>query len=219
MPPRTSFHYHHRRRERGVALLLTLAILVLLTIFVVAYTVMARLEVYSARSSLEGERAQYLGGIAIDDVVAKLRDNIPLNEPWAVGPGQLCYYNSSTATWTTINLFSGAAASSTTGTVALNAALPGESTSYPIMPVNNEYPTPNAMVVAWINVLQDGTRSIDSGYSPSKNNPIVGRYAYWVDTETSKVNLNTAGNAKTTYNFVSGAGDIENLTAHPSRVD
>ncbi len=123
----------------------------------------------------------------------------------------------------------------TTGTVDLNAPLLGESSQYPIIPINKEYPTSASMPVAWVNVLQNGTRSID-GYSPTASNPIVGRYAYWVDTETSKVNLNTAGNANyngqgqqepyalycptgipSTANAFTG--DVQNLSGDPSRVD
>ncbi len=62
------------------------------------------------------------------------------------------------------------------------------------------------MPVRWIYVLQDGTLTTpqpgtgltakwsEGNYkSPSKENPIVGRIAFWADDETSKVNLNTAG--------------------------
>lgn len=201
--------------NRGAALIITLSILLILTIIAVTYSAMTRLEIFSARSAYENERARNIGAIAIDDVVAKLRDNIPGNKPWACSPGMLCVYTN--ATWKIIPLYSGT--SSANGTVALNAALPGANTKYPIIPKNSEYPSPDAMRVAWINVLQDGTRSTDSDYAPSATNPIVGRYAYWVDTETSKVNLNTAGKAQTTYNFNAGTGDMQNLSGHPSRVD
>jgi len=48
------------------------------------------------------------------------------------------------------------------------------------------------MLVKWIYVRQDGT--IDTAENPSVNmsNPIVGRYAYWTDDESSKVNYNIA---------------------------
>ena len=65
------------------------------------------------------------------------------------------------------------------------------------------------MPVRWVYILQDGTLSAPvtgsgssgtgakfptTGYkAPSKENPIVGRIAFWTDDETCKVNLNTAG--------------------------
>lgn len=59
------------------------------------------------------------------------------------------------------------------------------------------------MPVRWMYMLQDGTlgtvdehgRFLSStpGVEPSRDNPIVGRFAWWVDDETCKVNVNTAG--------------------------
>ena len=61
------------------------------------------------------------------------------------------------------------------------------------------------MPVRWIYVLQDGTLSAPSSADgtgqtatwtgarkPAKDNPIVGRIAFWTDDDTSKVNINTA---------------------------
>jgi len=205
------------RSQNGIALIITLTVLVLITITVVGYITIARLEGTSARSALDAERAKLFGDMALNDVAAKLRDNITTDKPWAAAPGRLCVLKNNA--WSQIALHSGLAAGSTTGTVSLNSPIVGETSKYPIVPKNNEFPNPDPMTVAWINVLQDGTRSIDSGYNPTQANPIVGRYAYWVDTETSKVNLNTAGKAQKTYSFNSGLGDMQNLTAHPSRVD
>jgi uncharacterized protein (TIGR02600 family) len=78
--------------------------------------------------------------------------------------------------------------------------------------LGNEAPMP----VRWIYVLRDGTltapipvannpggskgkiakwRAISGSKAgvPNKNNPIVGRIAFWADDETSKLNINTAG--------------------------
>ncbi len=68
---------------------------------------------------------------------------------------------------------------------------------------------PAAMPVAWMYVLKDGTLTTPSGSSsdgrtaswdsvsdtalkPSKTNPIVGRFAFWTDDESCKLNVNTA---------------------------
>lgn len=57
------------------------------------------------------------------------------------------------------------------------------------------------MPVKWLYVLEDGQMVAGSGASgstvtvagASATNPIVGRVAFWTDDETSKVNVNTAG--------------------------
>ncbi len=67
---------------------------------------------------------------------------------------------------------------------------------------------PAPMPVVWMYVLKDGTLTVPSEASadgksvewkgmsparmPSRQNPIVGRYAFWTDDETCKLNLNTS---------------------------
>jgi uncharacterized protein (TIGR02600 family) len=62
---------------------------------------------------------------------------------------------------------------------------------------------PVPMPTQWMYVLEDGALVSPSGVSgstatfsgantPTKDNPIVGRIAFWTDDETSKVNINTA---------------------------
>ena len=77
------------------------------------------------------------------------------------------------------------------------------STGASLSPTN----TPVPMPVKWIYVLQDGTllsAAVSSpgskdvvvgtgSLAPTVANPIVGRIAFWTDDETSKVNINTAG--------------------------
>ena len=62
---------------------------------------------------------------------------------------------------------------------------------------------PVPMPVKWVYVLQDGTLTMpQSGTnkvavwsgpgSPTATNPIVGRFSYWIDDETCKLNVNTS---------------------------
>jgi len=71
-------------------------------------------------------------------------------------------------------------------------------------PVLNPNPAP--MPVRWIYVLRDGSMAVPTdardGLSnfggstkPTKDNPIVGRIAFWADDECSKLNINTASEA------------------------
>ena len=222
--------------EGGSALVITLAFLLLITVLVVSLISVITLERADTHSSFENQRSREFGNMALDEVVATLRDNIPTNTVWAAAPGQLSVYTN--GTFTLIPLYSGAAPGTTAGTgqVDLNAPLLSAATNveqYPIVPINSEYPNQTPMPVAWVDVLADGTQVHSTGgASPTAGNqanPVVGRYAYWVDTETSKVNLNTAGKGQTIYNFNTSTNssgktdmstnDSQNLTGAPSRVD
>ncbi len=64
---------------------------------------------------------------------------------------------------------------------------------------------PAPMAVRWLYILHDGQLTLPSATSgneasfsgstiqPSKDNPIVGRVAFWTDDESTKININTAG--------------------------
>ena len=52
--------------------------------------------------------------------------------------------------------------------------------NYPIIPTGEE------LRATWVNVLQDPSTPA------SVTNPIVGRYAFWMDDENAKININTA---------------------------
>ncbi|MFT5467217.1 MAG: hypothetical protein ACI8UO_002321 [Verrucomicrobiales bacterium] len=67
---------------------------------------------------------------------------------------------------------------------------------------SNGFTNPVPMPVRWLYMLKDGNVIVPSsgdetitrfsGQKPSKQNPIVGRVAFWTDDETAKVNINTA---------------------------
>ena len=69
-----------------------------------------------------------------------------------------------------------------------------------------DHPIP--MPVRWLYVLEDGSLALPGGGGegtiakfsgenrPTKDNPIVGRIAFWTDDETSKVNINTASEGR-----------------------
>ncbi len=73
----------------------------------------------------------------------------------------------------------------------------GVNTSAASNGINMRLPMP----VQWLYFLRDGNTGVvdgggewlGSGVGPSKENPIVGRVAFWTDDETCKVNINTAG--------------------------
>jgi uncharacterized protein (TIGR02600 family) len=107
---------------------------------------------------------------------------------------------------------------------------------------------PAMMPARWLYVLRDGTltpapepsgsegklswgTAEDLASRPSKENPIVGRVAFWTDDETAKINVNTAsegtfwdrpwggsGNAEENNfaNFIPGQGEYQRYAGHPA---
>jgi type II secretory pathway pseudopilin PulG len=72
----------------------------------------------------------------------------------------------------------------------VNAVTPGSSQVPGLSSDTNSVQMP----VAWIYELQDGTLGTPS--TATASNPIVGRIAFWTDDETSKIDINTAGEAR-----------------------
>lgn len=66
---------------------------------------------------------------------------------------------------------------------------------YPIRGVSVTSGTPPQCLVDWVNVLKDPTQPA------SKTNPIVGRYGFWIDDESAKVNINMAYGKPSTINL------------------
>ena len=56
-------------------------------------------------------------------------------------------------------------------------------------------PSPTPYRAQWINVLTDPTLPQQPDPTQAGYNPIIGRYAYWVEDETSKLDISTVGNA------------------------
>lgn len=83
-----------------------------------------------------------------------------------------------------------------------------EATDPTLPPQGGKSGNPAPMPVAWIYVLKDGTLTTPTGtrdagraatwtgadpaFAPNRENPIVGRIAFWTDDETCKLNVNTA---------------------------
>jgi uncharacterized protein (TIGR02600 family) len=85
------------------------------------------------------------------------------------------------------------------------------------------------MPVAWLYEMQDGTLGLPS--AATATNPIVGRIAFWTDDETSKIDINTAGEGSpwntprsdssddTNYAGMQPAsGEFERYPGHPAGV-
>ena len=155
---------NRHRDERGVALILTLAILVLVTILVVAFAISMRIENSAALAFSDQIRAREMALAGIDAAVMQLRTATPQITPttsYITAPGLILTRTNGVGF--SVSMYSMGA----NGSCDLNAGAR-------ITGITTTNITAN-----WINYTwgQPG---------------LVGRYAYWVDDDASKVNINTA---------------------------
>ena len=188
-------------RRRGSALLISLAFLVIIAILVVGLAESMRLERSSSRTHLDRNRAMDFARMGVELVVGQLHSTIAnTNVNWVSSPGRISF-SSSWANPLTSNsdLYSGLGNTNLAGTLRapdLNARLLSVTgTNHLIIDRTKDPADPASGVVAlslrWIYVRQDGTQ--DPADSPIiTNNPIIGRFAYWADDESSKINYNMA---------------------------
>jgi hypothetical protein len=162
--------------ESGVALIVTLAVLAIALLLVLGFTVSMRTEQIAARNFTQVAFAKQLTHAAIEDAIFLIKTNTPVITPtkyWVSQPGRIVSRGVGAPTL----LFS---TNSAGGTVNLNA-------DNSIVPANAEYPNPSdrQILVEWITVGANGQAA-------SAANPIIGRYAFWVDDEGAKININSA---------------------------
>ena len=179
---------------------MTLVIIVLITVVTVGYLASVMLETKTAGSSLDHERAYGIAMVGAHQAMAKIREALgPWDDPyknfaasnppfyWSLSPGRITRWSySSVNPQTNIGLFSESAG---TNLVNLNRQLIDG--SHPIIGGSNA----PEVSVKWANLLRDPIQPA------SGTNAIVGRYAFWVDDEGAKINVNTAdGTEKYTTN-------------------
>ncbi|MBW8863456.1 MAG: hypothetical protein JF609_00745, partial [Verrucomicrobia bacterium] len=220
------------RADSGSALVVTLAVLVLMSIMVISLTDIMRIERGSAHSHLEKARADIMAGMGTAKVVARLRkEATDTARNWISEPGQIVASDpkgtSKTVVDPPIPLSSGKPDQVTSSfataylrpaqlnvptfdTVITAGTIPAHLISNQADPLNPGQAV--SMAVRWIYVRKDGTE--DSSEQPSltnTDNPIVGRYGYWTDDESSKVNYNLAWTRDSTIN--------PNQAGHPTKIN
>lgn len=197
---------------RGSALIITLAFLVLITILAIGIFTATRMEVTASRLHYDGIRADFYAktgeGIALARLLAGTSGT---NRAWISQPGRLLTSptNAPYPVTNVIDLHSGLADGvSSNEVVDLNPALLQSPTNRLILPASLFQGTNAAIPVRWIYARKDG--SFDTNAAYSSTNPVVGRTAFWVDDESTKINLNTA--------WTRDAANT-NAASHPSRID
>jgi len=193
-------------RQKASALVITLALLVLVTILVVGFLARTQLDVISSQSHLEGVEAQTYAQMATDMAAAKICTIMGgSNHFWATGPGRI--YSSRSGAVESIDLSSGGAPTNVSDNEGVDINPRGFSSNSP--PPRVVIPDGTDMCLRWIYLRQDGSMDTNSPPSTDSANPVIGRFAYWVDDESAKINMNTAW---------SRSGNTNGI-AHPSMVN
>ena len=171
-----------KRRQHGAALIVVLSILVLLTILVVGLTVATRMERSASFYDKERNRADFLARVGVDYGQALLVDATATNRFWVSSPGRIVA--SAPGTFAELSesiILSSGYTNNTNSDVSTDlnrVALVGTDRILD--------PTGPGFSVRWIYVQDDGS------FSDTMNARSVGRFAFWVDDESTRVNLNTA---------------------------
>lgn len=199
--------------KAGFSLVMSLIFISLLSVLVVGFLTSMRVEVFSADAALQAAKSSNMAQAATDMAIARLQyatgTYTPSMSIWASQPGQILMATRSSTTssfsgWQRVDLHSGASTSTDANIVAdLNRG-----TSYLVTRSASRMP------VCWIYVRKDGTLETTGGTSvPAYNalNPLVGRFAYWVDDECARVNLNTAATRATSSLSLWGSAAQVNL--------
>jgi hypothetical protein len=206
-----------RSSSSGMALVVTMAFIVLIVILIVGLATAVQMDRPAANAYLERMRAGEFARMGVDSVVGDLRRyssalSASGSGNWISRPGGLVVSSTGAAysLQQSVPLHSGVATGASGDLAEPNLNIQtfrnlGDSL------LTGSLASPPQMPVAWIYVRQDGTLDRTQPINTTdKANPIVGRFAYWADDESSKVNYNLAWTRSGTNTAPSG---------HPTRVE
>jgi Tfp pilus assembly protein PilX len=204
------FRGRQNSQQRSAVLVIVLAFIVFLSLIIVSLTIALQTESQSAHYYAARNSADLMAQQGIEYVRAALTTAEQSTNAWATAPGHIYYWatNSTIAAAVNLDLSSGPTNSAATGIYAppdLNRLVLSDDSLTAITGASTSAP----MNVGWIYVHQNGLQEISQTPAINSANPIIGRFAYWTDDESSRIDLNTAYMA---------AGNT-NSANHPSRID
>jgi hypothetical protein len=191
--------------RRGAALVITTITISVLAILIIGFLSAMLTERKAAGSYEDTQRAKLIAQGAVSHAIDLLRTNIPeparisqgpLNAPgknWFVNPGRLTVVEPGKQP-RYVPLHTGEVTRKSppelprdAESVDLNQPLPGETMpAIAFAPSDAENSEPPPMRIRWVPLLRDPSRPADA------TNPLVGRYAFWMDDECARLNFNTA---------------------------
>lgn len=189
--------------QRGSAVVITLLMIVVLTVLILTVTVQSQLERQLSSAHFAEQQAQNAAQMGFDAALTRIRETLaPFDDPfgstnlptnfWSLSPGRIDLFaftaNASGRPnrLAVVPLHSGYPVANTNDAANLNA--PDSYGRKPIWRIvgNDGKDIGPKMEVDWIPVGKDPAQAVGT------NNPIVARFAFWVDDEGSKINVNTA---------------------------
>lgn len=216
--------------SRGAALIVCLWIIILVAIIAVGISNLMRIERKASASHLDRMQAVEFSRMGMDAVVATiLKSTAATNYTWASTPGQIFVGKEPVAP--------GNNESAPGELIRLSSGVPTNLNPQPpvLAPPNLNVPTfadPSRHVITealdsttgttvqmplkWIYVRQNG--DLDFSETPdatNKTNSLVGRFAYWCDDESSKINVNLAWTRDATNQSLPGSPTRVNLNTLP----
>lgn len=198
--------------QKSSVLIITLFFVALITIIIAGFLTNMRIEKVTARSHLNGVLAGLYADAGINTALTRLHGVMAdTNRFWVTQAGRIYASNPGTNAFVTnvVDLSSGPwtnAAAPTSQDQGVDLNPPSLENSAVTLVASSALP----MFVHWIYQHQSG--QLDAAAPPAYNasDPVIGRYAFWVDDESSKINLNTA--------WAREAANTNGQT-HPSRVN
>lgn len=191
-----------------MALVMTLITLSILMILLIGFLSGSLLERRAAGSFEDTQRAKLIAQGAVSHAVDILRTNIPdparlgegpttaVGKNWVTNPGRLTLIENGVDAidkTTYVPLHTGEVISMPdpsrprdAESVDLNQPLPGQTVPAITGTAGGVGAARPPMRVKWVNLLRDPSEEA------SKDNRLTGRYAFWMDDETSRLNFNTA---------------------------
>lgn len=220
-------------RRAGAALIMTVIILALITVMVMGFANLVRNETASSGSHQDRGRALLYAQMGTDMVTSTLR-NLTADPAltWVSRPGALVTAQPDAPTKLAVqtDLHSGVPSARLLDPTSdvkavlrpanLNVATLNDDNSHLITDQTAGGVTPMALPLRWVYIREDG--SFDHEEEPDltdEDNPITGRFAYWSDDESSKVNINTAWKRNAPTDNVSAENYNAFFPTHPSGVD
>ncbi len=200
--------------RQGAALIICLSLIIVVCIALVGFVTTARVERQTANAHLSAQTAAFYAGISTDIVRARIlqavSDGTAANHRWASGPGRIAVVDlaATPPEERIVPLYSGeVAASSATQNLSINLN-PASLTQGRGIVMDD---IADVLPQQWIYVREDGTHEIAASIPAyDKDNPVLGRYAFWTDDLSARLNWNTAS---------SRASSASQPLGHPSRVD
>lgn len=191
-----SFQLHHRGglrpqpASKASALVVSLAFVVIITILVVGFATTARMERSLVESHAAKVQAGLFGAMGADIAAARIRTATATNVGWVSQPGRIAYgLTGTTAEFVTLN--SGTATLPLTPDVSVDLNPPTLISGGGVISEDATLRLP----VKWIYVRENGSLILDPAVPPAYAtgpSKIVGRFAFWTDDLSARINLNAA---------------------------